>query len=47
MNAAVVSEVNTEIPLLGIASADLLMMGGGPGPKSIPFRFVLDNVVLV
>lgn len=42
----VMSEIQTEINLLGIASADLVMTGGGPGANSTPFRFNLEHVVL-
>jgi hypothetical protein len=45
MNSAIVSSVNTELSLLGIASADIVMTGGGPGPTSTPFTFTLQNVV--
>ena len=44
MNAAVVSEINTEINLLGIASADIVMTGGGSGPQATPFYFTLENI---
>ena len=44
MDSAIVSDVNTEISLLGIASADIVMTGGGPGPTSTPFEFPLQNV---
>jgi hypothetical protein len=46
MNSAIMSDVNTELQLLGLASADIAMTGGGPGPKSIPFTFTLQNVVM-
>lgn len=46
MNSAIISAVNTEISLLGIASADIVLTGGGPGPNSQPFAFNLDNVVM-
>ncbi len=46
MNSAVLSQINTEISLLGIASADIVMTGGGPGPSSTPFQFNLENVVM-
>jgi hypothetical protein len=46
MNSAIISSVNTEISLLGIANADIVMTGGGPGPNSQPFAFNLDNVVM-
>jgi hypothetical protein len=36
--------VNTQISLLGISSADIVMTGGGPGPESPPFIFSLANV---
>ena len=47
MNSAIISEINTEISLLGIASADIVMTGGGAGPDSQPFTFTLQNVVMV
>ncbi len=46
MNSAIVEAVNTEFSLLGIASADIVMTGGGPGPSSQPFTFTLQNVVM-
>jgi hypothetical protein len=46
MNSAILSSINTEISLLGIASADIVMTGGGPGPTSSPFAFSLQNVVM-
>jgi hypothetical protein len=45
MDSAIIDDVNTEISLLGIASADIVMTGGGPGPTSLPFDFKLQNVV--
>jgi len=45
MNSAILSDINTEISLLGIAKADIVMTGGGPGPSSIPYTFTLQNVV--
>jgi hypothetical protein len=47
MNAAVLSEINTEISLLGITSADIIMTGGGTGPQSTPFTFSLENITFV
>ncbi len=44
MNSAIISELNTEINLLGITSADIVMTGGGTGPSSQPFTFTLDNI---
>ena len=46
MNSAVVSNINTELSLLGIKSADIAMTGGGPGANSTPFAFSLENVVM-
>jgi len=45
MSSAVISSVNTELSLLGIASADIVMVGGGPGADALPFTFTLENVV--
>ncbi|HEX4304152.1 MAG TPA: hypothetical protein VHZ78_15250 [Rhizomicrobium sp.] len=45
MHSAVMSSINTELSLLGIASADIVMTGGGPGPDSTPFQFTLANIV--
>jgi hypothetical protein len=45
MNSAVVSAVNTELSLLGVSSADIVMTGGGPGPNSESFQFNLANIV--
>jgi hypothetical protein len=46
MNSAILSMVNAELSLLGIASADIVMTGGGPGPTSTPFQFNLANIVM-
>jgi hypothetical protein len=46
MNSAIISNINTEISLLGVRSADIVMTGGGPGPLSTPFAFQLQNVLL-
>jgi hypothetical protein len=46
MNSAIVSSINTELSLLGVASADIVMTGGGPGVSSTPFQFSLQNVVM-
>ncbi|MDC0684919.1 hypothetical protein [Sorangium atrum] len=40
-----ISSVNTELSLLGIASADIVMAGGGAGVDSTPFVFTLENIV--
>ncbi len=46
MNSAILSDINTELSLLGIASADIVMTGGGPGPNATPFQFNLQNIVM-
>jgi hypothetical protein len=46
MNSAIVSSINTELSLLGIASADIVMTGGGTGPKATPFEFEFENLVM-
>ena len=40
MNSAVMSDVNTEISLLGIASADIVLTGG----DNNPYRLGLENI---
>ncbi|MES2934124.1 MAG: hypothetical protein V4805_11635 [Pseudomonadota bacterium] len=45
MDSAIISDVNTELSLLGITSADIVMTGGGPGANSTPFVFNLENIV--
>ena len=44
MSSTILSTINTEISLLGIASADIVMTGGGSDAKSTPFEFNLENV---
>ncbi len=46
MNSAIMSNINTELSLFGIASADIVMTGGGTGPNAEPFRFNLENIVM-
>jgi len=46
MDSAIISNINTELSLLGIASADIVMTGGGPGANSTPFAFNLENIVM-
>ncbi len=41
MDAAIVSQIN----LLGVTKAVIVMTGGGPGRTSTPFEFHLYNVV--
>jgi len=45
MDAAVLDTVDTRFDLTGIASADIVMTGGGRGEGSTPFAFALHNVV--
>lgn len=42
MNSAILSDINTEISLLGITTANLIMTGGGTGPNATPFQFTLE-----
>jgi hypothetical protein len=44
INSAIVDQVNTELSLLGIGRADIVMTGGGPGRTSKPFTFTLQNI---
>jgi hypothetical protein len=46
MNSAVISDINTELSLLGVASADIVMTGGGAGTSAAPYQFRLANVVM-
>ncbi len=47
ISSAVMSDANTELSLLGIASADIVMSGGGPGEGSTPYEFKLENIVQI
>lgn len=42
MNSAIISQINSEINLFGITSADIVMTGGGPGAASTAFNFTLE-----
>lgn len=44
MNSAIISQINSEINLFGISSADIVMTGGGRGSSSVPFNFALENI---
>jgi len=44
LDEAIVSSVETQLNLLGISSADIVMTGGGPGPNTTPFVFTLENI---
>ena len=45
MSSAGIAAIDTELSLLGIASADIVMTGGGRGANSTPFAFHLQNIV--
>ena len=44
MNSAIIQQINTEINLFGIQSADIVMTGGGSGPGATAFSFHLENI---
>jgi len=44
MNSAILQDLNSEINLLGVRNADIVMTGGGAGPKATPFEFNLANI---
>lgn len=44
MNSAIIQQINTEINLFGIQSADIVMTGGGSGPSAAAFNFHLENI---
>lgn len=44
MDSAIISQINTEINLFGISSADIVMTGGGPGKGATAFSFSLENI---
>lgn len=46
MNSAVVTQVNTELSLLGLKSADIVMRGGGSGKDAVPYTFDLEHQVM-
>lgn len=46
MNSAILADIHTEISLLGISRADIVMRGGGAGAGSAPLSFTLENVVM-
>ncbi|ODC03060.1 hypothetical protein BFW38_05360 [Terasakiispira papahanaumokuakeensis] len=45
MNSNVTIQYLTEIDLLGVSSADIIITGGGRGTDSVPFKFTLSNVI--
>ncbi|HEX4418778.1 MAG TPA: hypothetical protein VH165_12795 [Kofleriaceae bacterium] len=44
LDSAIMSNSNTQLNLTNIASADIVLSGGGPGRNSRPFTFALENV---
>ncbi len=46
INSAIMSDIDTEISLQGVASADIVVTGGGRGPAAKPFEFTLKNIVM-
>ena len=44
MSSAIIQQVNTELNLFGIQSADIVMTGGGSGPSTSAFKFHLENI---
>ncbi len=44
MDSAIISDINTEISLVGIRCADIIMTGGGGGPDATQFQFNLANI---
>lgn len=44
LNSAILSNINTELSLQGIVSADIVMTGGGTGPGATAFEFNLANI---
>lgn len=45
LDSLTVSSINTQISLLGIRSADIVLTGGGAGPSATPYSFSLTNIV--
>jgi hypothetical protein len=46
MDSAILSSLNTQIPLMGVASADICMYGGGNTATARAFSFKLENIQL-
>lgn len=44
LNSAILQSINTELDLLGIFSADIIITGGGGGQGATPFEFTLTNI---
>jgi hypothetical protein len=46
MDSDIVNSINQQISLLGVASADIVMSGGGAGATATALQFSLQNVVM-
>lgn len=44
MNSAIISQINSQINLFGISSADIVMTGGGATKSATAFNFTLENI---
>jgi hypothetical protein len=44
IESATINQVNTEIDLFGVVSADLVLTGGGSGKSSSNYTFKLENI---
>lgn len=47
IQSAVLSKITTQLSLIGIASADIVMTGGGGGEASTAYEFNLENIVQI
>lgn len=45
MNSAIISDINAKFDLTGLASADIIWSGGGPGLDATAFEFTMENMV--
>ena len=45
MDDALINNIDTQLSLLGIGGANIIMSGGGPGRSAASYRFELENVV--
>jgi hypothetical protein len=45
MNSNVTVQYLTELNLLGVTSADIIITGGGKGTDATPFKFTLANII--
>jgi hypothetical protein len=42
MNSAIISNINTEISMMGLVKANIIMTGGGEGSSALPFKFTVE-----